>query len=347
MTKDSIAEHQNLVPFKNDGSVILFTTLCLSRNIAGYKFVTKAEPSELGAVLEAVTNRFTEAFAESFDYYEPEYQDPYLSDLLAENQITSVSFADKDYPRGLFLSKAGTVSAVINDSNHLRLQMTEAGLETALCFEKLNEMDDIIEQEVKYAFSPQFGYLTTSLQDAGTGMKISFSLHLAALAMQGKIGDLYDFAQAKDLDISGCRGDCDPEGDMFKITNNITIGKSEYEIIEDTRKVAVKIAQYELAARRLLVSEKLNILNDSVQRALGTLRYARMMNYIEAANLLSKVRLGILTGVLKGISCEKIDYILSKISPARLNYDNCELLDCTRDETLRCEIIRNSLSHAK
>ena len=345
--KDSLKDTTNLVPFKNDGTVIRSTTLSLSRNAAGYKFVTKEDKSELGIVLDLISNKFTEAFGDSFEYFEPEYQDPFLNDILSENQITSIGFSDLDYPRGLFLSKAASIAAVINDCNHLKLQMTENGLETSRCWEKLNEMDDIIEEDIHYAFSPQFGYLTTSPQDAGTGLKISFVMHMPALAMHSKISDLYDFAQAKDLDISGCRGDCDPEGDMFKITNNITIGRSEQEIIEDTRKIVIKIAQYELQTRRLLACERADILNDSTQRALGTLRYAQMINYIEAANLLSKVKLGILSGTIKGVDIDKIDSVMEKITPARLNYDNCELLDFSREETLRAKIIRDSLGHAR
>ncbi len=345
--KDSLADPTKLVPFKNDGTVIRATVLSLSRNVAGYKFVTKEDKSELGVVLDLLSTKFSEAFGSSFEYFEPEYQDPFLNDMLTEEQIATVGFAEKDYPKGLFLSKSGGIVAVINDCNHLKLQMQGWGLETSRCWEKLNEMDDIIEEDVQYAFSPQFGYLTTSPQDAGTGLKISFYMHMPALAMHSKISDLYDFAQAKDLDISGCRGDCDPEGDMCKITNNVTIGKSEQEIIEETRKIVVKIAQYELQTRRILACEEADLLNDSTQRALGTLRYAQMINYIEAVNLLSKVTLGISCGTIKGVSLDVINGIMKKITPARLNYDNCELLDFSREEVIRAKIIRDSLGHIK
>ncbi len=345
--KDTLADPANLIPFKNDGTVIRSTTLSLSRNVAGYKFVTKENKSELGVVLDIISNKFSEAFGDNFEYFEPEYQDPFLNDLLSENQVTSIGFSDRDYPRGLFLSKTAGIAAVINDYNHLKLQMATSGLETSKCWEKLNEMDDIIEEDVQYAFSPQFGYLTTSPQDVGTGLKISFVMHMPALAMHSKISDLYDFAQAKDLDISGCRGDCDPEGDMFKITNNVTIGKSELEIIEETKKVVVKIAQYELHTRKLLSCEEPDLLNDSTQRALGILRYAQLINYIEAINLLSKVKLGILTGMIKGIGLEKIDTLMEKITPARLNFDNCELLDFNREEIIRAKLIRDSFGHNK
>lgn len=342
--KDQLKDSKDLEPFLNDETVIKSTTISLSRNVAGYKFLPKASISEMQDVLDSVSEKIHQEFGSTYEYYEPEFRDPFLGDIWAEQQITSNSFENKDCPRGLFVAKSNDVAIVINDINHLKLQIREKGLRPERCWSLINEIDDIVESRVEYAFSPQFGYLTTNLQDAGTGMKVSIEMHLPALAMQGKIGDLYDFSEAKDLDISGCRSDCDPEGDLFRISNNITIGRSEPEIVEEINKIAIKIAQFERQTRKLLVCEQHDTLVNSTLRALGLLKYSQMINFIEAANLLSKVKLGILTGTIENISIEEIDDTLRKIKPAKLNYDNCETLDYSKEEALRAKIIRKSLS---
>jgi protein arginine kinase len=342
--ENQLKNTQNLIPFQNDGTVIMSTTISLSRNIAGYKFVSKASSQELLEILNDISDTVYEELGSGYTYNDVEFQDPFLADTWVEDQLTSPDYEDKDIPRGIFTAKNARIAIVINDINHLKIQITEKYLQPERCWTIINQIDDIIENRVHYSFSPQFGYLTTNLQDAGTGMKMSVEMHLPALAMNGSIGDLYDFAEAKDLFIEGCRGNCDPEGDMFRITNNITIGVSEEDIIKNMKRIVTRIAQFELQTRRLLLSEKKDMMTDSALRALGVLKFARMINYIEASNLISKVKLGILTGVVKGIPLEVMDKLLRKSMPARLNYDNCEILDYQKEEILRAEMIRDTLN---
>ncbi len=325
-------------------AVIMATSLSLSRNVAGYKFVTRASDNELQDILDIITDSVYERFGRDYDYYEPDFQDPFLGDIWAEDQLTSIEFDTKTSPRGVLVNSSNKVSIVINDKNHLKLQANETGLKAHHCWKILNSIDDGIETSVQYSFSPQFGYLTTNLKDAGTGMKLSFDMHLPALAMNGSIEDLHQFADAKDIEISGCRGDCEPEGDLYKITNNITIGVSEEKIVEDMTKIALRIAQFETKTREMLAGERFNSLLDTSQRALGLLRYARMIDYTEAASLLSELRLGILTGIIKEIPLSAVDRLLEKIKPARLDYDNCEVLGRVKSEILRADIIRQAFA---
>ncbi|MFI4912077.1 MAG: hypothetical protein ACIAQZ_10470 [Sedimentisphaeraceae bacterium JB056] len=339
-----LTDIHKLIPFQNDGSVIQSSTISLSRNLTGYKFVPKASNTELQEILDEVCDCISEELNNDYTFNEPDFQDPFLGDLLVENQTTSVNFEQKNCPRGTLISDGTQTAIVINDLDHIKIQTRRNFLQTKECWLEADGVDDLIESKVHYAFSPQFGYLTTSLENAGTGLRVSIAMHLPALAMHGKIGDLYDFAEAKDLDISGCRGDCDPEGDLFCISNNITIGKSEEEIITYVNKIVTRIAQFELQTRKLLVCEQYDNLSDSVNRALGTLKYARMINYIEAANLISKVKLGAMTGILKGIEPETIEKLLKMIKPAQLNYDNCEVLEYNKEESIRADMIRSALS---
>ena len=329
---------------KDDGTIVISTEIALYRNVAGYKFVATESRSKLKEILTAITECVEDTVGGNYHRYTPENQDPFIGELWVENQITSIGFEDKDCPMCVFVSRCSNMVIVVNDINHIKLYVKKVGLKPEKCWTLINRLDDEIEKNISYAFSPQFGYLTTSLKDAGTGMHASVIMHLPALAMRGTITDLYDFAEAKDVEISGCRSDCEPEGDLYKLTNNITIGKSEEEILTDLRKVAIGIANSESQARYDLIHEDFDILVDSTQRALGTLRYARMINFIEAANLLSKVRLGILTQTIREISLLTIDELLEKTKPAKMNYDSCETLDYDRQDVLRAETIREALS---
>jgi protein arginine kinase len=342
--KNELNEPVNMLPFKNDGTVIRHTTLSVSRNIAGFKFVKKASDEQLQQIVNDISDAIYDEFGDGYIYNDMDFPDPFLGDMWVEDQLISDDFEDKECPRAVFTSKIAPIVLVINDINHLKIKIKEKHLGTHQSWSIVSLLDDIIESKVRYSFSPQLGYLTTNLSEAGTGLKFSAILHLPALAMHGRIGDLYDFAVAKDLNVTGCRGSYDPEGDLFRVSNNITIGLSEEDIIRQTKMVIAKIAQFEQQTRKLLVCEQPDTLNDSTMRALGTLRYARMINYIEAANLISKVKLAVLTGLVKGIPLELLDKLLKDTTPAKLNYDHCEMLDYDRQETIRADIIRKALN---
>jgi protein arginine kinase len=194
--------------------------------------------------------------------------------FLVERHLISQNHAFGKGPRGAVIARREFFTAMINEEDHLRLQVLKAGCQLPACIEQINRIDDLIEQKVEYAFSPKYGYLTACPTNLGTGIRVSVMLHLPALKMTGQIEKFLNATKALGLAVRGLFGEgTEAAGDFYQLSNQITLGVRESDIVTQFEKTIIpEIVAYEHAARAQLLSHDAGLLDDKISRALALLK---------------------------------------------------------------------------
>jgi protein arginine kinase len=234
---------------------------------------------------------------------------------------------------------------MVNEEDHLRIQLIRSGLALSEAWEQIDRFDDQLESRVGYAFHPRKGYLTACPTNVGTGVRVSVMLHLPGLKLTGEIDKARRAAKAMSLAVRGFYGEgSEAAGDLYQISNQTTLGKSEQQILEEfERSIIPDIIRFERQARETLLDRRRPMLEDRVHRALGTLRYARLLNADEAMQLLSQLRLGILMGVVEDVDLRTVAELQLLTQPAHLQRAIGETLDQAQRRRARAKLVRERL----
>jgi protein arginine kinase len=233
----------------------------------------------------------------------------------------SESASGEDEPRAVAFSlPEERVSIMVNEEDHLRLQVIRSGLALGEAMQEANAVDDRLESTLDFAYSPRFGYLTACPTNVGTGLRLSVMLHLPGLKMTGNIEKVERAAKDMSLAVRGFYGEgSQAAGDLYQISNQTTLGKPESVLLNELeQEILPRVIDYERAARRTLSTKRRAELEDQSHRALGTLRHARLMTTEESMQLLSAVRLGVVTGVLPDIVPKLVNELILLTQPAHL-----------------------------
>jgi protein arginine kinase len=264
--------------------------------------------------------------------------------FLVERQLVSRELANADGPRGVALGAPETMSVMVNEEDHLRLQVMRSGFTLDEAWQDIDRLDDLIEQKISYAFSEEFGYLTACPTNVGTGMRASVMLHLPALVLTKQIEKVFRALQKINLAVRGLYGEGSrASGDFYQISNQVTLGKSETTILTEIREVIPQIITYERQARQTLTRESRQALHDRVSRAFGTLCSATMMTSEETMDLLSSVRLGINLGLLEDITIPTVNQLFIQTQPAHLQKLMGGSLDGEERNAARARYLRSRL----
>jgi protein arginine kinase len=288
--------------------------------------------------------------------------------FLIERHLISRHHAFGKGPRGAVIGRRECFTIMVNEEDHLRLQVLKGGLQLRKCAEQINRIDDQIEEKVNYAFHPKYGYLTACPTNVGTGIRVSVMLHLPALKMTGQIEKFHKAARDMNFAVRGLFGEgTEASGDFYQLSNQVTLGVSEGDMVSRFEDVVIpEIVDYEKAARKKLLSKDVDILDDKVSRAMALLRNAHLISSQEALFLLSHLRLGINMRERMGASTPAIDRLCTFGSgdasspqtisiatinrlfmltlPAHLQINHGQTLDSTGRDVLRAKIIRSALS---
>jgi len=350
--------------------IVISSRIRLARNLSGYKFLSRCSNTEKTAILEKLRDVLMTLELGDKVYYISVDKAPALSrHFLVERHLISRHLAFGKGPRGVVMAQKEFFTAMINEEDHLRIQVLKAGCQLSQCFEQINRIDDTIEQKVDYAFSPRFGYLTACPTNLGTGIRVSVMLHLPALKMTGKIEKFFNAAKDMGLAVRGLFGEgTEAVSDLYQLSNQVTLGLSEADIVRQFEKAIIpEITEFEKAARNHLLSRQPDILDDKISRAMALLQNAHLISSQEALFLLSHLRLGINMQKYMGASTPAIDklHTLCETSPAdktrqvsiatinrlfmltlpahlQLNYG--KPLDPNGRDALRAKIIRSALN---
>jgi protein arginine kinase len=328
-----------------ESDIVISTRIRLARNLAAFPFTNRANAHQKAEIETLLRERIAKLELDPQLWY---VNVPGLSvldrQLLVERQLISRELATADGPRGVALAPHETVSLMVNEEDHLRLQVMRSGFTLDEAWQDIDKVDDLLEQRVTYAFNDEFGYLTACPTNVGSGMRASVMLHLPALFLTKQIEKVFRALQKINLAVRGLYGEGSrASGDFYQISNQVTLGKSEPTILGEIREVIPQIITYERQARAAMVRESKQAVQDRVARAFGTLRSATMMTSEETMDLLSSVRLGINLGLLDEISISTVNELFIHTQPAHLQKLMGSSLDGEERNSARARYLRTRL----
>lgn len=330
-----------------DSDVVISSRIRLARNLADYPFITRASPQDR---IE-IERTFREALNRLGEKLHPTWVDvaklPGLDrQFLVERQLISREHADSEGARGVAIDENEQFSLMINEEDHLRIQVLKSGFDLQGAWEKINAIDDLIESQVTYAFNERLGYLTACPTNVGTGMRVSVMLHLPALVITRQIDKLFRSLQKISLAVRGLYGEgSQAMGDFYQISNQITLGRSEVDLVKQVGEVVPSILEYERKARDYLIKESKQNLHDRVSRAYGILRTAQTISSEETMHLLSSVRMGVNLGLIPEVGMPVLNQLFIHTQPAHLQKLNGSELDTADRNIERARYLRRHLNN--
>jgi protein arginine kinase len=328
-----------------ESDIVVSSRVRLARNLAAFPFSNRASAHQKAEIESMLRERIGKLELDPrLEYITLATLTPLDRQFLVERQLISRELATTEGPRGVALAPQETVSLMVNEEDHLRLQVMRSGFALDEAWHDIDKVDDLLEQRITYAFSEEFGYLTACPTNVGTGMRASVMLHLPALVLTKQIEKVFRALQKINLAVRGLYGEGSrASGDFYQISNQVTLGKSESTILSEIREVIPQIIAYERQARTALVRESRQALQDRVSRAFGTLCSATMMTSEETMDLLSSVRLGINLQLLEDITIPTVNELFIHTQPAHLQKLMGTALDGEERNSARARYLRSRL----
>jgi len=328
--------------------IVISSRVRLARNVSGYPFFSKATDSQRSELATKLRSQITGASDGDWNYIEMASIDDLDQLVLVERHLISRQHADIRGNRGVALSSSEDVAIMVNEEDHLRLQVLRSGLQLDTIWQEIDRIDDRLEDRIDFAFHPRYGYLTACPTNVGTGIRVSVMLHLPGLKLTGEIERVFRAAKDMRLAVRGLFGEgTEATGDFFQISNQVTLGRTEEEIIDGFKHMVVpKIIDYEHRARKALAADRLTALDDRVWRSYGILKNARTISSEETMLHLSHLRLGINLGRIKGIELSTINELFLLTQPAHLQKIHGTRLTGEQRSVARAELVRQRLGDA-
>ncbi len=325
--------------------IVMTSRVRLARNLIDHPFPGWAEKDDRRQLLAEVRPPI-EALSEMRDAFSEEMTDlsAIEKQVLVERHLISREHAAKAHGCATVMNRKQTVSIMINEEDHLRMQAIRPGLQLKAAFSTLDRIDSELEESLPYAFDARYGYLTACPTNLGTGMRASAMLHLPGLVLSEQINQTIQAANKIGLAVRGLYGEgSEALANLFQISNQATLGKSENFIIDHITEVIEQIIGNEQDAREKLIEDRATMLQDQIGRAYAILRHAHIIPSKEALNLLSLIRLGADLEIFPNEDRESINVLLTEIQPAHLQIEAKRKLDAEERDILRADIIRRNL----
>ncbi len=327
--------------------VVISSRIRLARNLVDYPFLSTANATERTEIYrclaEAITAKSTGADLLLFDMDEI---DSLEQEILVERHLISRQHASSEGRRGVAVSRNETRALMLNEEDHLRIQALRSGLELEALWEDVNAVDDTLAGRLAFAFDSQYGYLTACPTNVGTGIRVSVMLHLPALKLTKEIERVARAARDMRLAVRGMHGEgTDAVGDLYQVSNQTTLGKSEGEIIQVfSERIIPKIVEYERAARTSLARNGEHSLDDKIWRAFAILSNARCISSEETQALLSPLRMGIHMGRFDRFDIALLNKLFLQTQPAHLQKLHGKSLDDEQRDVVRADYLRRELA---
>ena len=313
----------------------------LARNIKGIPFTGRMTVEQKKAVCTKVKEVASAIPGYKFDYIDMENVTAIQAGSMVEEHLISVEFANNREGEGLLLDRKHNVSVMINEEDHLRIQVLGRGEKLATLYETASEIDDALDEKLHFAFSEKLGYLNHCPTNLGTGLRASVMMHLPALHESGLINKIINTVSQVGLTVRGMYGEgSEPAGCVYQVSNQITLGISEKDTIERLEDIVRQIARNEAALREKML-ENISI-EDRVFRSYGIAREARIMSSQEFMKLMSDIRLGIEGGLLN-LDTKVLDELCIKVQPYTLMLYGGEGMEIRQRDIKRAEIVRDKL----
>lgn len=331
------------------GDVVCSTRVRLSRNLAQFPFPDRASAEQKAQVKAKVRDAMfsgNSVLSKEFRFVEMEELSDEEAVSLVERHIVSPEFISDRQGKAILMSEDESVSIMINEEDHLRIQVLREGLSLKEAAETADRLDTLLGESLSFAFDPEFGYLTQCPTNLGTGMRASVMLHFPALTENGAMSRVSANLSKLGMSLRGSYGEgSQVVGSMYQLSNQITLGISENEAIENLSAIVAQLMEEERKARRQMSDNIL--LQDKIDRAAGVLKSAKLLSGSEFSELSSYIRFGLSTGLLQGVSYQELNALSVRVQPATLMASAGKPLDQNQRDILRADLTRQLFSKLK
>lgn len=325
--------------------IVMSSRVRIARNVKGAAFPGWAKKAERIRILEALRPaiqslpQMADCFSESMDN---------LSildkNILVERHLISREHAAKNAGSGLVLNRDESLCVMINEEDHLRMQALRPGLQLKQAWQAIDSIDSRLEKKLDYAFNPELGYLTACPTNLGTGIRVSAMLHLPGLVLDEQINQIIQAVNKLGLAVRGLYGEgTEALGNVFQVSNQMTLGESEADIVERLSKVLNQIIEHEENSRARLLEKKPKTVYNHIGRAYGILANAHSISSKETMNLLSLMRLGVDFGLFSELDRALVDELFIITQPNHLQRRYSDKLSAEERDLLRADMLRERL----
>ena len=325
-----------------ENDVIISTKVSIARNVKGYNFTIKLSPEEKNEIADKVADILDEELPMKFITTRMSDIDRDVAISLAERNLVSPEFVSSVEGRTFVTTADESLSIMLCEEDHLKIQGLLPGLELEKAYELANTLDNLLDERLLFSFDKKLGYLTQCPTNIGTAMRASVTMQLPALRMKGQISRLSSMVSKLGLVLTGAYGEGDkPIGNLYQLCNQVTLGISEKAAIENLKSISLSIIEQE----RLLRKEIMKSLSfqDTFWRSDGVLKNARVISFDEFMEAISIIKVGATAGEI-GVSCEKINELIFTMQPATLNVLYGEQLDRQVRDAKRAEHVRHTFA---
>ena len=332
-----------------DSDVVISSRIRLARNFHKVPFPNRADFEQLAAVLQladGVMPVVEQATHQHLARFALDHLTKLQRDVLIDKRLITNNLAKNPQDRAVYISGDASISLLVNEEDHLRIACRTPGLALEQAYETASAIDDAFESRLDIAFDEKMGYLTSCPTNLGTGLRASVVLHLPGLVFTRNITNIVNISQQLGLTLRGLYSD-DKEvyGNLFRVSNQLTLGFSEQEIIDNLKSAVKEITANERRARKALALYMKEHLEDDIWRAYGTLKYARLLTEKEVLALFSKVRLGIDMRLIEEVSAECFpDVLIGSRASWLQNLAGTENMSKNELDKLRAETVRAALA---
>lgn len=330
---------------KGISDTVISTRIRLARNLKDYPFPCRLSDEMKRRIAlqikDSVLNSKS-AISKKFSYINMSELTQEEAVSLVERHLVSPEFISDRRGRGLLILDNESVSIMINEEDHIRIQVIKPDMDLEGAYELADKIDTLLDQELGFAFNDELGYLTQCPTNIGTGMRASLMMHLPALQITGSMGKISASLSKLGLVIRGMYGEgSEPKGAVYQLSNQVTLGISEKEAIHNLRDIARQLVEQERAAREEM-AKRLEV-QDSIYRSLGVLHYAKLLSNDEAMKRISDLRFGIEMGIIENIGFDTINRLMIEIQPATLMKNVGKKLSSKERDQIRAELVRSAL----
>jgi protein arginine kinase len=335
-----------------ESDIVISSRLRLARNLADYPFNSRASAQTRKEVEVLLKDVLTgNGIARALTYVSLGHAPLLDRQVLLERHLISKEHAAVDkslgtgvVERGVAVSRQETLAIMVNEEDHLRVQVLRSGFQFEEAWKELGAVDDALARNLKFAFSSQFGYLTCCPTNVGTGLRVSVMLHLPALVITKQLDKVFEALSRINFNVRGFFGEgSQAMGDFYQISNQVTLGKSEEEMIEEMNKVIPQIIDFERTCRQKLLEGNRERLEDSVWRSYGILTTARYITTEETMERLSALRLGVHLDLLSDVPIKTINELFICTQPGHLQKIEGRALEAEERDAVRAALIRRKL----
>lgn len=326
-----------------ENDVVVSTRARQARNISGFSFPPMMNAAEGEKVIDTVSRALENC---GFEMYRTDKISPVVQQSLIERHLISPVLIEGNFPRAVFVNGDETSAIMVNEEDHLRIQCIVAGFDAQRAFDTANSTDDYLSTRLDFAFHEKYGYLTSCPTNTGTGLRISAMLHLPAISMSGGVQSLLSQAAASGMTVRGLYGEgSGPAGNFYQLSNQITLGLSEDEILSKFLSLVNSVTEAERTLRAKMSKNLPPKLADRLLRAYGVMNHSYMISSDELIHLISDVRFGIYLGIIEPVEFEKLTELLVITAPANLS-GSSEMTPEERD-IKRAELVKSILKKGR